>query len=374
MRWACVRGLPCSPGLMLKCHCMSRDTAAHHNSRRLSVCYLYVFPVSSSVHRWLTGAFRLRAGTTASLAATYVVLPRRWSRGLEGRRCCVGLPGSRFSLEVLLLGWVFFLTTAWRCLFVRVLDTFNIQVAPSGLLRLFFFLVEHTERVICWGRSDFSTLRFLEQWAIPIVHHALLGLLFKRVPLHFKLSLDFLNWDQRAWSVSSKGQSDFCVVWAAVWYAIAEGSYASVNHLLNLHWYHYLIFIDFAVCGASKSKLEPSALFLDWVKRVSEIESTLLSAILESRRRFRPIILVVVPASSKFLETPKRHRLLSLHEFRLFGALRLLLFVVYKVGAGGIAAAAHRRCPVIRQVHGRACSNCRRFVWRLWRWHYILFN
>ena len=172
--------------------------ATHLKSSRLSVCYLYVFPVSSSVIRLLTGAFHLRASSATAFTSTQAVFPVtvRWLERRRRRSCysCDSL----LRWEALLQIWWVFIIASRRCLFVWVLDTFDVQVAPDNLLVVFIFLIEHTERIIRRDRCGFATFRFFllrALLAIPFFHHTLLDFLFKSVPHLFQLclNLSFLN-------------------------------------------------------------------------------------------------------------------------------------------------------------------------------------
>ena len=164
-----------------------------------SVCYLYVFPVSSSVNRWLTGSFGLWTCSPSTLVCAHVILASvqvRRSRWLK--RWCGWSCSTTSTYTWNLLSFVFFLlkgqfailigSSSWRCLFVLVLDTFHVKVcAHCWLACIFVFFVEHTERIYirrrcARGSTNFCTTHFWllkKSWAllsISLLHYLLLSL------------------------------------------------------------------------------------------------------------------------------------------------------------------------------------------------------
>ena len=109
-----------------------------------------MFPVSSSVHRWLTGAFCLRAGAAASLAAAHDLFAAARALGrVERRGCRAGLLRRLFTFHTFfLLRRQLLFVVAWRGLFKRVLHALHVKVAANYLLlRILVFFVKHAERI-----------------------------------------------------------------------------------------------------------------------------------------------------------------------------------------------------------------------------------
>ena len=112
-----------------------------------------------------------------------------------------------------------------------------------------------------------------------IAHDLVLGSLLERVPLLLELCLDFLHryegcrclalWMHRS------------LLRAPIANTVRQCAYAAMYQLLDLHGHKDLVFVHFtAGGGASETEFEASFL-LNWIDRVSELESTLVTTVLE---------------------------------------------------------------------------------------------
>ena len=134
----------------------------------LSVCYLFVSPVSSPVAWWLASSFCLVGLPTSSLLSQgfFVVwMRRKWSG-----RCILRL---RLFLINIVRGHFFI----WCGLLFVILDSLHIKII-CDLLRQHFFVFELSEGI----HGSFNAMFVFFLWAV-FIEHLISCFLFKSVPL-----------------------------------------------------------------------------------------------------------------------------------------------------------------------------------------------
>ena len=141
----------------------------------LSVCYLFVSPVSSPVAWWLAGSFSLiRLPTSAFLSQWLFVCMRcKWSR------CCI-LRLRRF-LIIIFRGHLF----VWRGLLFVILYSFYVKIV-CDLLSKHLFVFELPE----WIHGPFNAV-FVFFFRAILIKHLVACFLFQCVPLLLKFSFEF---------------------------------------------------------------------------------------------------------------------------------------------------------------------------------------
>ena len=180
----------------------------------ISVCYLFVFPVTdaaaSSVVGWLAGSFSLTSGSDPSTPL--------WSQSvlvLSDLELTSSLGETLLIVSIFrrMLGGFF---ARWETSFI--LDSFHLQVSCYLLIKVFLLLllVQTAEWI---GLSTFLT-------CVCCVVHLLLGLFLQRVPFLFKCVSNFLiHWLKRgrgrSWNVED--------VWTPVWNTVTQRPQASLN-------------------------------------------------------------------------------------------------------------------------------------------------
>ena len=236
----------------------------------------------SPIARWLPDSVLATATSLLTVGGVALFAAGLGGEGAIALSLLVGSSelGSRgcWPHEVLLVfcGWGAFLLRVGWCVFVLVLDTFDVKIAALVQLCIPLFL-EYPER-ICGGLNIASWwLQVIEQGRVVVVGllgHLLSGFLFQGVPLLFEFILDLLHRVQRF-----RYGSDLVFIGASIWHTVAQGPYTAGDHLLDPRRHQDLIFVKVTHCGRhAKAKLKGGAcpVLLHGVNRVGKLEPALV--------------------------------------------------------------------------------------------------